>query len=86
MEDLDEAVNQQYSSILGQGSLQGDVWTLAPEAEIAIFQRMREEGIQLSDYLENSKAFYGHITGWDDAFIIGENLKDQIHRTEPAKW
>ncbi len=83
VEDLDEAVNQQYSSILDQGSLQGDVWALASENEMVVFKQMRVEGIQLSDYLENSKVFYGHITGWDSAFIVGENFKDQIQRTEP---
>ena len=83
LEDLDEAVNQHYSSVLDRCSLQGEVWTLASETEMAIFQQMRDMGIQLSDYLENSKVVYGHLTGWDSAFIIGENLKVQMQRTEP---
>ncbi len=83
VEDLDEAVNQQYSSILDQGSLQGDVWALASENEMVVFQQMRVEGIQLSDYLENSKVFYGHITGGIVLLSLGKISKTRFSALSP---
>lgn len=81
-EDLDESVNS-LGADLDERSLQGGVWALAPIEEMEIFLQMREAGIALSSYLENTKVFYGHISGWDDAFIISENIKDRICKKEP---
>ena len=80
---LDEAINE-LGTFLDERSLLGDVWALAPAADMDIYLQMRTAGVSLKDYLDRGKVVAnGIITGLHEAFVISRGTRDRILRRNP---
>jgi len=54
---------------LDDSALRGDNWTLAPAHEVALFEKMKQRGIPLGEYVQG-RLYYGIKTGYNQAFVI----------------
>lgn len=62
---------------LNEHSIKGDNWTLASSREVKIFEKMRQIGIPLGEYVQ-SKIYYGIKTGLNEAFVINRETRDRL--------
>ena len=66
---------------LDQNSLDDCGWNLAEDEEKKLIQKIKDAGVPLNKYV-NSKIFYGIKTGYNKAFIIDEEIKDNLIRED----
>jgi len=62
---------------LDESAIQGDNWTLSGSGEQIIFEKMRQSGIPLGEYVQK-KVFFGIKTGYNDAFVISRTVRDRL--------
>ena len=62
---------------LNEHSIKGDNWTLASSREVELFEKMRQFGIPLSEYV-NGKIYRGVLTGLNEAFVIDCETRDRL--------
>jgi hypothetical protein len=62
---------------LSEHSINGENWTLASRSEVELFEKMRQVGIPLGEYV-NGKIFYGIKTGLNEAFVIDHKIRDRL--------
>lgn len=72
-----EADVKNIGNTLDERSLSGDNWTLAKAEEIAIFGKMKKNGIPLGKYVKG-KIFYGIKTGLNEAFVIDRETRNRL--------
>jgi type I restriction-modification system DNA methylase subunit len=77
---LEEEVKKSGNN-LDERSISGDNWTLAKAQEIAIFEKMKKNGISLGEYVKD-KIFRGILTGLNDAFVIDRAVRDRLIRDD----
>jgi len=68
--------------ILNSQAIANDVWTLSEEKDHTIFEKIRNVGIPLTDYI-NGICYRGIITGLNDAFLINEEIKNRLISEDP---
>jgi type I restriction-modification system DNA methylase subunit len=63
--------------MLTETALQGENWTLSGSNEQAIFEKMRQSGIPLGEYVEG-KIYRGVVTGANDVFVVDRIIRDRL--------
>jgi len=62
---------------LSEHSIKGENWTLASRSEVELFEKMRQIGIPLGEYV-NGKIYRGVLTGLNEAFVIDRETRDRL--------
>ncbi|CAN5392020.1 hypothetical protein BH10ACI1_BH10ACI1_07090 [soil metagenome] len=70
-------VIKETSSLLDASAFEGESWTLTDSESIAIIAKIKTKGIPLSEYA-NADIKYGLKTGFNEAFIISEDEKNEL--------
>ncbi|MBI4732511.1 MAG: N-6 DNA methylase, partial [Chloroflexi bacterium] len=73
---------QAVGSMLDERALQGENWALSNDREQTIFDKMRQDGVRLGEYVDN-RIFYGVKTGYNEAFVINRQLRDRLIAEDP---
>jgi hypothetical protein len=60
-----------------------DVWTLEPPEVVTLLDKIRKNGVALSEYA-GVKPFYGIKTGFNEAFLIDASTRDRLVREDPG--
>lgn len=68
--------------VLDNRSIEGSNWSLADPIELDIIDKMRAKGVELEAYVDN-EILRGIITGYNKAFIIDEDKKQQLINEDP---
>ncbi len=79
------SVNQHAESsrfCLGEHALSGDQWRLIPASHSDLLSRLQGCGKSLSEHY-GTRALFGLKTGLNDAFIVDEEIKKELVRTDP---
>jgi len=63
-------------------SLNGNNWTFANQGEHSLFEKIKSNASSLSDYVENH-FYWGLKTGYNQAFVINQALKNQLISQDP---
>jgi type I restriction-modification system DNA methylase subunit len=80
-DSLEEEVRT-VGQTLDDAALKGGNWTLSGTGELAIFEKMKNIGMPLGDYV-GGKIFYGIKTGFNQAFVIDRETRDQLIAEDP---
>ena len=78
---LDEEI-QNTAQTLDNRSIKNENWTLAISSDVNIIEKMKKNGIPLGKYIKN-QLFYGIKTGYNEAFIINEEIKQKLILEDP---
>ncbi len=78
---LDEYLEGKRHEV-SRASLDDKGWSLADGSESRVLGKIRAAGISLGEYVEG-KIYYGIKTGFNEAFVIDAETKDNITREEP---
>lgn len=62
---------------LSTQNLDDSSWILGSEVEKRILLSLRQKGISLKEYV-NGKIYRGIVTGFNEAFVISEQIKDEL--------
>jgi type I restriction-modification system DNA methylase subunit len=76
--DLSEYVRENSFTIKNT-SLEDTGWSLANNAIRKLIEKIRSTGIPLKEYVKG-KIFYGIKTGYNEAFVIDEGIKNRLIR------
>jgi adenine-specific DNA-methyltransferase len=63
--------------VLTESSLGAENWTLASVSNNRILEKMRQNSVPLGKYI-NGQIFYGIKTGFNDAFIINDEKRNEL--------
>lgn len=75
--------NNSYSGIeINPINLSDEIWVFNDKIELAILEKMQKNSVSLKEYTNNGIE-YGIKTGLNEAFIIDEEIKNQIIKEDP---
>ncbi len=80
-EDLHEE-RKRLAYTVRQSTLSNDGWSLSDERTQLLLEKIRAAGIPLSEYV-NGKIYYGIKTGFNEAFVIDDAVREQLIATDP---
>jgi hypothetical protein len=62
--------------------LSEDGWTLTDSRSQALLMKLKSQSVSLSEYVDG-KIFYGIKTGYNEAFVIDQEIKDRLIAEDP---
>jgi len=73
-----ETVIKETSSNLSSAAFAGENWTLADSAILNLIEKVKKNGVLLKDYLKSCEIKRGVVTGFNEAFVISEEKKNEL--------
>jgi type I restriction-modification system DNA methylase subunit len=67
---------------LDERALESDTWALTTNNAQDILEKLRENTVTFGEFV-NHKIFYGIKTGFNDAFVIHQDIRDRLIATDP---
>ncbi|MBD2319679.1 Eco57I restriction-modification methylase domain-containing protein [Phormidium tenue] len=77
-----EALISQTGKTLPVGAINKSEWMLTNSGVSDILKRMERAGIKLGEYVDG-QIYYGIKTGFNKAFIIDDNTRDELIKADP---
>jgi hypothetical protein len=68
---------------VSRSRLRSEAWSLEPESVDGLLEKIRSAGIPLSEYA-GVKPYRGILTGFNEAFVIDDKVRQSILRTDPS--
>lgn len=78
-----ESLIKETSSVLSASAFSGENWTLADSQIVNIIEKVKKIGVPLKDYLTDCDIYYGIKTGFNEAFVINEEKRNELIAVEP---
>ena len=78
-----KAITEESGSELPDDAINGDDWILSARATLTMLRKMEASGMPLKEYV-NGEIYYGIKTGFNRAFVIDENTRQDLIRSDPA--